>query len=69
MHFIQKACREAYVSESSCDTSLSEGRLGVKDRKEKAMQGCLDLLLCFHPPIHPLYALYFFLFLFVSMAV
>ncbi len=28
-----------------------------KTGKEKAMRGCLDLQLCFHPPIHP--SLYF----------
>jgi len=55
MLFIQRAQseRETYVSETSGDPSLSEGRLGVKDWKEKAMQGCRDLQLCFHPPMHP----------------
>lgn len=47
MPFIQRAQREAYVSENSCETSLSEGRSSVKDWKRKAMQDCLDLQLCF----------------------
>lgn len=52
MHFYSQGEREAYVSENSWETSLSEGRLSVKDwkRKSKGLPGFTAWLSSSYPP-------------------